>query len=258
MKWLITGLNGTLAPALAQEAVSSGAHVLGWDRGAVPPEDEPRARAWLAAERPDAIAHLAMGGVQWARLLAEYAAEHEVPLLFTSTAMVFHHQPDGPHRIGDERTAQDPYGQYKRDCEDAVLSACAHACVARIGWQIDPHRKGNNMLMALDQWQAKDGRIAASEAWRPACSFMQDTAAALVRYLRERVSGVRHVDSNADEGHSFVAIVRALKEVYRRDAWVIDSTQAYVHDQRLIGGGEAVPALSARLAPLKRAATGDA
>lgn len=250
MNWLITGLNGTLAPVLAQAAASQGASILRWDRSAVPPDDASRGHAWLEAEKPAAIAHLATGGVEWARLLAEYAAAHDVPLLFTSTAMVFHHQPDGPHRIADERNAQDPYGQLKRDCEDAVLSACPHACVARIGWQIDPQRPGNNMLTALDQWQARDGRISASEAWRPACSFMQDTAAVLVRYVRERVSGVRHVDSNADEGHDFVSIVRALKEACRRDAWIIEPTRDYIHDQRLLGGGEHVPPLSARLASL--------
>lgn len=252
MKLLLTGLSGTLAPVVSRAAQGLGFDVVGWDRRAVDPDDTHASEAWLKAERPDAIAHLAVGSVAWARSLALYARANATPLLFTSTAMVFHHLPNGPHRVGDERNAEDAYGQYKRDCEDAILGACPHACVARIGWQIDAQRPGNNMLVALDQWQAKDGHIAASEAWLPACSFMDDTAEALVELLRDAVPGVTHIDSNADEGHDFASIARALKQVYQRDAWTIRPTMAYVHDQRLVGGGTLVPPLSRRLPPLGR------
>lgn len=257
MKLLITGLNGTLAPVVAEQARAQGMNVVGWDRRTTPPDDAAASRAWLEAVRPDGIAHLAVGSVEWARELARYAAGSSVPLLYTSTAMVFHHVPDGPHRPDDERTAQEPYGRYKRDCEDAILQACPEAGVVRIGWQIDPDRRGNNMLFALDQWQQNEGRVSASRAWRPACSFMQDTAAAMLRLLRAPVAGVTHIDSNADEGHDFASIARALRQVYGRDAWNVQPNEDYVHDQRLAGGGALVPPLSVRLPPLRRAA-GDA
>jgi len=258
MKRLLTGLNGTLAPVFARVAAQHGIDILRWDRQVVAPEAESAARAFLKQEQPDAIAHLAVGSVEWARLLALYAAESSVLLLFTSTAMVFHHHPDGPHRLGDVRTAQDPYGRYKGECEDAVLNSYPQASVARIGWLIDWQQPGNNMLMALDQWQAKEGRVSASETWRPACSFMEDTAEALVRLLREAEPGVTHIDSNAAEGHTFLNIVAALKHVCRRDAWRIEPTKEYVHDQRLVGGDVLVPGLSERLPPLMRTERGDA
>jgi dTDP-4-dehydrorhamnose reductase len=258
MKCLVTGLSGTLAPVFARVAARHGIDILRWDRQLVAPEAESAARAFLKQEQPDAIAHLAVGSVEWARLLALYAAQSSVPLLFTSTAMVFHHHPDGPHRVGDERNAQDPYGRYKRECEDAVLNSYPKASVARVGWQIDWQQPGNNMLMALDQWQAKEGCISASETWRPACSFMEDTAGALVSLLREAVPGITHIDSNAAEGHTFLSIVSALKHVCRRDAWRIEPTREYVHDQRLVGGDVLVPGLSERLPPLRRTECGDA
>jgi dTDP-4-dehydrorhamnose reductase len=258
MKMLLTGLSGTLAPVLARLATSHGIEILRWNRQAVAPEDASASLGFLENERPDAIAHLAVGSEEWARSLALYAAKRSVPLLFTSTAMVFHHRPDGPHRIGDERNAQDPYGRYKRECEDAVLNSYPRASVVRIGWQIDPHQPGNNMLTALDQWQAKDGRVSASEAWRPACSFMEDTAAALIHLLREPRPGVTHIDSNAAEGHTFLNIARALKHVCGRDAWHIESTKEYVHDQRLAGGEALVPPLSERLPPLRGTNRSDA
>jgi dTDP-4-dehydrorhamnose reductase len=165
--------------------------------------------------------------------------------------MVFHHDPDGPHAPGDARTAQDDYGRYKRDCEDSVLSAYPEASVVRIGWQIDGEQAGNNMLVALDAWQREQGRVSASTLWRPACSFMGDTAEALVRLLLAPRAGVQHLDSNAVEGHTFYAIACALRDAFGREAWQVEPNQDYAHDQRLIGG-LLVPPLSARLPALAR------
>ena len=168
-------------------------------------------------------------------------------MVFTSTAMVFHHEPDGPHQPHHLRTAQDSYGRSKIAAEDAVLAANPLATVARIGWQIDATRPGNNMLMHLDQWQQREGHIGASRAWRPACSFMDDTAAALLGLLVQPPGGIVHLDSNADEGHSFDRIVQGLKQAYGRSAWQIHVHEDYRHDQRLAGGGGRMPPLSARL-----------
>ncbi|RVT51524.1 sugar nucleotide-binding protein [Rubrivivax albus] len=246
MRLLLTGLNGTLAPRVAEAATAAGWTVRSWDRRAVPPEDPAVVQAWLRAERPDAIAHLATGDEAWAGLLAHHAAAAGLPLVFTSTAMVFDAEPDGPHRPGDVRTARDDYGRRKIRCEDAVLAAHPQASVLRIGWQIDPERSGNNMLMQLDDWQARDGEVAASTAWRPACSFMTDTAAAIVGLLARPSPGVVHLDSNAAEGHTFAAVVHALRRRFDRRHWRVREHVGYVHDQRLIDG-LAVPPLSARL-----------
>jgi dTDP-4-dehydrorhamnose reductase len=248
VRLLLTGLAGTLAPRLAEAARDlAGWDVIGWDRRAVPVED----LAWLAREaRPDAIAHLATGDAAWAGRLAAFAAERGLPLVFTSTAMVFDAEPDGPHAPGDARTARDDYGRGKIECEDAVLRAHPGASVLRIGWQIDPERPGNNMLMHLDGWQRRDGEVAASRLWRPACSFMQDTAAAVVGLLQQPRPGVLHLDSNAGEGHHFPAIVHALKRRFGRDGWQVREFDGYRHDQRLIngpGGGLDLPPLSSRL-----------
>ena len=247
MKWLVTGLNGTLAPVLAREAAAQGVDVLTWNRREVPPDDEAAAQAWLQASRPDAIAHLGMGSVAWAGRLALHAARHGLPFVFTSTAMVFHHEPDGPHAPGDARTAQDDYGRYKIACEDAVRRAYPGACIARIGWQIDPVQPGNNMLEALDHWQATKGRVEASRRWTPACSFMHDTADALAGLLRRPVAGVVHLDSNAAHGHSFLDIVHALRAAFGRDHWVVQANDHYVHAQRLVDGQPRLPPLSRRL-----------
>lgn len=250
MKLLITGLHGTLAPKLAALARQRGHQVLAWDRQQIDPNDAVAAQAWLAGQRLDGIAHLAMGSSAWAALLAAYAAQQHLPMLFTSTAMVFDHEPDGPHHPHDQRTAKDDYGRYKIACEDAVAAANPAASIVRIGWQIDGEAAGNNMLMALDDWQQREGRVAASRAWIPACSFMADTAQGLLQLLNEPLPGFVHLDSNALEGHSFDQVAVALREHFGREAWHIEVNEAYRHDQRLVGRPSGVPPLSARLPSL--------
>lgn len=247
MKALITGITGTLAPRLAEVAVREGAEVVGWYRREIDPEDVVSSEAWLAQVKPDAIFHLGMGSAAWAGRLARYAATREIPFVFTSTAMVFHHEPNGPHAVADKPNAQDGYGQYKIDCERTILAANPAAAIARIGWQIDPTQPGNNMLMALDQWQAKDGCVAASRAWVPACSFMQDTAAALWALAANKAQGIQHLDSNAEDARTFAEIANALKRQFARNEWLVREHADYQHDQRLIGGVYRLPRLSSRL-----------
>ena len=242
MKLLITGLGGTLAPRLAEAARAAGHGVIGWDRAAVDPDDEARSHAWLLAQGVDAIAHLGMGSARWAGWLAARCPN----FVFTSTAMVFDHEPDGPHHPGASRTAKDDYGRYKIDCEDAILSASESAVIARIGWQIDPTQPGNNMLMALDDWQRRDGHVAASRVWTPACSFMLDTAAALLMLIEHPLPGIHHLDSNAAEAWSFAAVATALAAEFGRE-WRVQPHEDYRHDQRLVGGMFSLPPLSKRL-----------
>jgi len=247
MKILITGLNGTLAPRLAEAARAAGHDVIGWDRAAVNPDDEAAAAAWLSAQAPDAIAHLGMASARFAGWLAARCER----LLFTSTVMVFDNEPDGPHGVDDARSAQTDYGRYKIDCEDAVRAASTTAVIARIGWQIDLERPGNNMLMTLDDWQRRDGRVAASRLWTPACSFMLDTAPALLALLEAPQPGIHHLDSNAGEAWRFDEVARALATEFGRD-WRVETNEDYRHDQRLVGGLTRLPPLSARLSGLAR------
>ena len=246
---LVTGLSGTLGPRLAQRARAAGWRVSGWDRRVVPADDGEAARDELERLRPDAIAHLAIGSAAWAGLLARHARERAIRLVFTSTAMVFDHMPDGPHDIAAPRNARDDYGRGKVACEDAILAANPQAGIARLGWQIDDRATGNNMLAELDRWQARDGRVVASARWTPACSFMDDTCAALLDLVEGGQGGVAHLDANAVEAWTFDQIVTALRVRFAR-GWVVEvdrSDAAYAHDQRLVGGSVVLAPLSVRL-----------
>ena len=249
MRILVTGLRGTLAPVIARVFDARGAACVGWDRSLVPIDDPDAVRRELAERKLDAICHLALGSEAWAVALAESAAGRGIPFVFTSTAMVFEASVAGGHRRDDPRKGVDEYGRYKIRCEDAIAAANPRATIVRIGWQIDPVPTGNNMLAQLDRQQIEHGRIEASSAWVPACSFMEDTAQALWELVATPQPGVIHLDSNAEEGHTFDAIVRALAQRFERSDWSIVTHEEYRHDQRLRGETR-LPPLSSRLPSL--------
>lgn len=253
---LLTGLNGTLAPRIAEAAARAGWAVSGWDRHRLATDDAGAVRAALDVLRPGAVVHAATGAAGWAGALAGWAALRALPFVYISTAMVFDASPDGPHGVDDARTARDDYGRAKIAGEDAVRLAHPGASVARIGWQIDPERPGNNMPMQLDGWQRERGEVAASQAWTPACSFMADTAEAMVDLIERPEPGVLHLDSNAVEAHRFDAIVVALKAGFNRDGWQLRVHEDHRHDQRLVGGPRSLPPLSTRLPALAAMARG--
>jgi dTDP-4-dehydrorhamnose reductase len=252
MKILITGLQGTLAPVVAAVFAQQNASIIAWDRQQVDPTNTQKASDFLHISAPDAIVHLAMGSAQWAAQLAAYANAHSKPFLFTSSAMVFHHQPNGPHWPRDSRTAQDDYGRYKIACEDAIQAAYAGAMIARIGYQIHTHGQGNNMLAHLEAQQQEHGLIKASQGWIPACSFMTDTALALWQLIQEPQPGLHHVDSNQQEAWTYLAIVQKLKEKLGYSHWSIQADNEYQHDQRLASPRPNITPLSLRLLELKR------
>lgn len=233
MKILVTGLNGTLAPVVADHLTQQGHSIISWDRQHIDPDNNDAAISYLNQQQPDAIYHLAMGSVEWTRMLANYAADQQIPFIFTSTAMVFDQLPNGPHHVEDDCTAKDEYGRYKIECEQAIQAVNPSAIMVRIGWQIHPEGGGNNMLQALRDLMRNHGVIKASVKWLPATSFMRDTAQLLYQLHQAAQPGLYQADSNRNTAWNFYQLVQALRDKYNED-WLIEATDDYVHDQRLI------------------------
>ncbi len=247
--WLVTGLRGTVAPKVAARVAELGGEVAAWDRTAVPVDEASAGADYLASLRPAGIFHLGMGPEDWAGRLASYARAHGVPFVFTSSVSVFGDapgDPNGPFRPEDEPTATDDYGSYKARCERAVRAAYEGAVVARIGWQADPDGRGNNMVAQLaDQAAGSGGTIRASRRWRPATSWMSDTAVALVDLATSGRAGTVHLDSNAADGWTYPEVVRHVARLTGHD-WRVDEHDELDHDARLVGNEDLMPALSAR------------
>ena len=180
---------------------------------------------------------------EWTSELAWICKERAVPLVFTSTVMVFTEARTGPYTIACRPDAAYDYGRDKREAERQVFRQNPEARVARLGWQIGEELSGNHMAA----WLANHGRVRASTRWIPACSMVDDTAAALLRIARAR-PGIYHVDAN--EGWSFYDIACALKQRHNAD-WTIEATADRAYDQRLLDPRLELPSLASRLTELK-------
>jgi dTDP-4-dehydrorhamnose reductase len=70
MKAIVTGMNGTVAPALAHALSQAGNSIVSWDRSAHPIDNLEAVRDFIRGEKPELFCHVAMGSPDW----AEWAA----------------------------------------------------------------------------------------------------------------------------------------------------------------------------------------
>lgn len=256
MKMLVTGAGGTVGRRLTERLAAEGHAVTGWDRGAAPVLNEPAAEALLDACRPDALLHLAIASrptgmadegervnVAWPEQLSRLCAARDVRFVFTSTVMVFSDFQQGPFEPETVPEAQLGYGGEKRRAEERVRASNPDARIVRLGWQIGEERGSNNMLDFLHNEQIRNGAIAASRGWLPACSFLDDTLDALVRVLA-LPGGTYQVDGNP--GWSFYDIAAALNRRHGRP-WTVTATDDFAYDQRMRDGRLACASIAERL-----------
>lgn len=262
MKAIITGASGAVGTALRQQIEQQGGQAVAWDRSAVPIDDYQAMEDFLRQEKPDALFHLAIASRptgrenegwivnhHWPSELAWAAKELGITMIFTSTVMVFSNQAQGPFTPYHEPDEIDGYGGEKLRAERQVFRQNHGARVVRLGWQIGDAPGSNNMIDFFHQRMRQEGVINASSQWRPACSFLPDTADALIR-LVEMAPGLYHLDGNPC--WTFFDIANALNELHGNQ-WRVNETTDFVYDQRMCDNrltvrsiGERLPALTAR------------
>jgi dTDP-4-dehydrorhamnose reductase len=245
MKAVITGINGTVAPVLARRLWNHNHTVVGWDRSLVAVDDPAACRDFVAGERPDWFFHVATGSPEWAETTASLAAELRISYMFISSVSVFSDRRPGPFEIHATPDATDDYGRYKIECERRVRAANPRAWIARLGWQIGDEPGSNTMVDHLCRAAERDGRVEASVKWIPACSFLDDTAAALHRLAEEQPPGVYHLDGNP--GLRFYEIACGLDRLHGH-AWEIVPRESPAFDNRLADTRVEVEPITTRLA----------
>jgi dTDP-4-dehydrorhamnose reductase len=152
----------------------------------------------------------------------------------------------GPFTIESTPDAAEGYGHEKRIAEARVFHQDPSATVVRLGWQIGEAPGSNNMIDYLDRQTRAHGHVAASSRWLPACSFLPDTAAALVRVLTAP-PGLYQLDGN--ERHTMFEIASALSEHHGRRWRIIEAVEPAA-DQRMIDPRLAIAPLARRLPAL--------
>ena len=263
---LVTGAHGTLGAVLMERLREAGAQPVAWDRARVGVQDYAVMEAFARQVQPQVIFHLAIpsqpdpGGqdqgwqvhVRWTHELAWIARVIGARFVFASTAMVYSSGQPGPLWPSTTPDATRGYGLQKLQAEQVTRAQNPDAVIARLGWQISRVQQpwpGNTMIAQLQAQHERGEPILASARWRPACSFLEDSADALLELSRAE-AGIYHVDSNA-AGHSFEQIARALSARFEL-GWRVQPTSEPEQDQRLLDGRLSLPALAQRLPALRR------
>ena len=245
---LLTGMNGTVAPALAETLRARGFDTVAWDRDAISPDDPDAVAGLITDVAPVALVHCAMGSPLWAAHMARVCAASDIRFLHTGSVSVFGAHQRGPFTIDAVPEPDDDYGRYKLECEREVLAASPEARVVRLGWQIALRPGGNQMADYFTRLQAEHGEVAASTKWFPACSFLDDTANALAEMATGDLApapGVYMLDSNP--GWSLYDIAGALNAAMGAD-WQVRATEDRNVDHRMDDPRLPIPTLANRLA----------
>jgi len=242
MKFVITGMSGTVGRALSDYLTKKGHTVVGWDRSKVSIFDYNAMETFLKNEKPDGLYHLAVPSrgtgipneswavnYQWTSEIAWICRVLNIPFYYTSTVMVFSANNKGPFTPQSTPDAYDGYGYEKRMAEERVFYQNPEARVIRLGWQIGYEPGSNTMISWLENQMKTEGIIAASTRWLPACSFLEDTVQ-ILDHLRSLAPGIYLFDSN--EKWSFYQIAFAINRLGKR-GWNIVASDNYVYDQRM-------------------------
>lgn len=243
-KVLLTGMNGTVAPAIARSLADRGVDTVAWNRAEVPVDNPDTVASFVERTKPDRVVHAALGSPEWSELLARTCARRNIPFIFVSTVSVFAAPPNGPYGLAAAPNATDDYGRYKRDSEARVSAVNPDSAIVRIGWQIGTARGSNNMVDFLERQMDEKKRIEANRNWIPSCAFLEDTGAAFARLLDRPAPGLRHVEGNA--GWTFAAIVHALNRRHG-GRWTVEEVDGPTLDNRLADAVDDVGTLEERL-----------
>lgn len=266
MKALVTGAGGTVGRALVERLEGGGHRAVGWPRETVPIDDYHAMEAFVRAESPDVVYHLAVASRPTGRAGESWLVNYEWPselawitrtlglgFVFTSTAMVFSNDARGPFSPESEPDAREGYGYEKRMAEGRVRYQNPNAKVLRLGWQIGREPGSNNMIDFFARHMRELGRVPASRRWLPATSFLEDTVDALVR-LADAPPSLYQFDANG-AGHSFYDIASALSRLHG-GAYRVEPTDDFVYDQRLLDGRISLTPLAERLPGLGAGVSG--
>ncbi|SDX05844.1 sugar nucleotide-binding protein [Paenibacillus sp. CF384] len=230
MKAMITGNNGAVAPYVNRELKSKGIDVTVWNRELVGIDNEEEVYRFIEETKPDIFFHIATGPIEWLTYIAKATKKLGVKLVFTSTVSVYSEDKTGPYTPESIPDAENSYGVYKIQCEKLLKELYPEAYILRLGWQIGSETGSNNMFDFLCRGQQEKGCIEASSQWYPSCSFLEETAAAVVDIALNDESNTYLLNSNRK--YSFYDIVLYLKELHQQD-WKVVETNALVRDDRM-------------------------
>lgn len=150
MKVLVTGVTGQLGYDVMRVLQGRGIDVLGATRKEMPLDEPAVCRAYIKAQKPDAVIHCAAYtavdkaedepelcrtiNVEATKAIAKACAECGAKLVYISTDYVFPGTGDAFYEVNDETAPCNVYGASKLDGEKAVRTALDEHFIVRISW----------------------------------------------------------------------------------------------------------------------------
>lgn len=206
MSITITGVRGRLGAALVRHFRRSGQAVLPLERANCDLSEPNELQATLSALQPRALIHCAaITSLEFCEenpelahrvnaeaplVLAQYAADHGLPMIHVSTDYVFDGRLPG---LRDESMLTDPinvYGCSKLAGEQAVLSTHPQAWVARVSWLYGPDKP--SFVEAMLEREARGEPLAAIADKVSTPSYTADLAKAFETLLSCQGGGPIH------------------------------------------------------------------
>lgn len=137
------------------------------------------------------------------RIMAEWTAARNVPLIHYSTDYVFDGISTSAYREDDEVNPRSVYGVTKRDGEDAIRCATALHLILRTSWVVGAH--GSNFLKTILRLARERNqlRIVADQVGAPtSAALIADVTAQLIaRYFANRENfafGTYHLTASGE------------------------------------------------------------
>ena len=162
------------------------------------------AAAWTAVDAAETNAEAAArANRDGPALIAQYCAEHEVPLVQISTDYVFNGAKGTPYLETDAPNPIGVYGATKRAGEQAVLATCPRALVVRTSWVYAA--TGRNFVLTLLNAAKKTNRlrVVADQRGSPTAApalatALLNIADAIADGWRNEYAGLYHACGTGD------------------------------------------------------------
>ncbi|MBR5773008.1 MAG: dTDP-4-dehydrorhamnose reductase [Clostridia bacterium] len=225
MKVAVTGCKGQLGADLTAEMEKRNIQAAGIDIDTVDITDYEALEAFIEAEKPDAVVHLAaytavdkaeqekekcaLINVKGTENIAKICGEKGIKLLYTSTDYIFGGEGDTPFETDSSSAPCNYYGLTKYEGEQAVKKHCPQHFIVRISWVFGVHGKNFVYTMLRLAENNREIRVVNDQTGSP--TFTPDISKLICDMIATDKYGVYHA---TNEG--FCTWAEFAAEIMRR------------------------------------------
>ncbi|MDR2828261.1 MAG: sugar nucleotide-binding protein [Acholeplasmatales bacterium] len=195
---LVTGYSGMIAKEFVKDITKYGYECVIWDRKVIDIDIDNAINNYLNEVKPDLIVHFAYGRFEWSTLMALYAKNNNIKMVYISTVNVYGDNCNGNLDKESLCIPNDDYSRYKKTSEDKILGFNKNVYICRIGWQISGPEEthDNNMVEFMRREFRNNGVVKASISSYLSTSFTKDLTKEIARVIENMKPDIYLFNSN--------------------------------------------------------------